>query len=122
MDAGHVMLGKVQYSFRAPRLAVTAHDFAFGRLLGLGSYSKVVEATMKSTGEKYALKVMDKQHILKERKGQYIKRERLILDQLDHPGVVKLCFTFQDEHSLSKKICVLMEGFLAFGTRAWFPE
>ncbi|CAI5530520.1 unnamed protein product [Closterium sp. Naga37s-1] len=96
----------------APRLALSARDFTYGRLLGLGSYSKVVLARRKSSKAAYnedegcppgcecALKIMDKRHIVKEKKVAYIKMERLILDRLRHPGIVRLLFTFQDEHSL----------------------
>lgn len=92
--------GTQKISFRAPQEPFTAKDFAYGKLLGLGSYSKVVKATKKDTGMIYALKIMDKLHIVKENKTSYVKLERLILDQLDHPGIVGLFFTFQDAHYL----------------------
>ncbi|KAH7296537.1 hypothetical protein KP509_26G027200 [Ceratopteris richardii] len=87
-------------SFRAPQAPFTAKDFSYGKLLGLGSYSKVVQATKKDTGVTYALKIMDKLHIVKENTLNYVKLERILLDQLDHPGVVQLHFTFQDAHYL----------------------
>lgn len=43
---------------------------------------------------------MDKKFITKENKTAYVKLERIVLDQLDHPGVVRLFFTFQDTFSL----------------------
>ncbi|CAM6126751.1 unnamed protein product [Calypogeia fissa] len=88
--------GKRVGAFRAPQENFTCHDFIYGKLLGLGSYSKVVRVKKKDTGQEYALKVMDKRHIMRENKVQYVKMERLILDQLDHPGVTRLHFTFQD--------------------------
>ncbi|KAE8682034.1 3-phosphoinositide-dependent protein kinase 1 [Hibiscus syriacus] len=48
----------------------------------------------------YALKIMDKKFITKENKTAYVKLERVVLDQLDHPGIVQLHFTFQDSLSL----------------------
>ena len=54
-----------------------------------------------AAGDECALKVMEKRHILRERKGAYVKMERVLLDRLrGSPGVVQLLFTFQDEHSL----------------------
>jgi 3-phosphoinositide dependent protein kinase-1 len=64
---------------------------------------QVVKATKKDTGITYALKIMDKHHIVKENKTAYVKLERIVLDQLDHPGIVRLFFTFQDAHYL----CIL---------------
>lgn len=64
-----------------------------------GNY-QVVRAKKKDTGNVYALKIMDKKFITKENKTAYVKLERIVLDQLDHPGVVRLFFTFQDTFSL----------------------
>lgn len=61
---------------------------------------QVVRAKKKDTGMVYALKIMDKKFITKENKTAYVKLERIVLDQLDHPGIVRLFFTFQDTFSL----------------------
>ena len=63
---------------------------------------KVVRAKKKDTGTVYALKIMDKKFITKENKTAYVKLERIVLDQLDHPGIVRLYFTFQDTFSLCR--------------------
>ncbi|KAI5003534.1 hypothetical protein ZWY2020_030694 [Hordeum vulgare] len=87
-------------AFRAPQEQFTAADFELGKIYGVGSYSKVVRARKKDTGNVYALKIMDKKFITKENKISYVKMERIVLDQLDHPGVIRLFFTFQDSYSL----------------------
>lgn len=76
-------------------------DFAFGRTLGEGSYSTVMAATDRQTGKEYAIKVLNKRHIIKEKKVKYVNIEKDTLNRLtDHPGVVRLYYTFQDEESL----------------------
>jgi len=76
-------------------------DFQFGRTLGEGSYSTVMAATDRQTGKEYAIKVLDKRHIIKEKKVKYVNIEKDTLNRLtDHPGVVRLYYTFQDEQSL----------------------
>lgn len=45
---------------------------------------------------------MDKKFITKENKTAYVKLERIVLDQLDHPAIVRLYFTFQDTFSLCR--------------------
>ncbi|CAL9078879.1 unnamed protein product [Musa textilis] len=87
-------------TFRAPQEHFTIDDFELGKIFGVGSYSKVVRAKKKDTGNVYALKIMDKKFIAKENKVSYVKMERIVLDQLDHPGIIRLCFTFQDAYSL----------------------
>jgi 3-phosphoinositide dependent protein kinase-1 len=76
-------------------------DFSFGQTLGEGSYSTVLAATDRQTLKEYAIKVLDKRHIIKEKKVKYVNIEKDTLNRLtDHPGVVRLYFTFQDERSL----------------------
>ncbi|KAK6512708.1 pkb-activating kinase-like protein, variant 2 [Arthrobotrys conoides] len=76
-------------------------DFNFGRTLGEGSYSTVLAATDRQTLTEYAIKVLDKRHIIKEKKVKYVNIEKNTLNRLgDHPGIVRLYYTFQDERSL----------------------
>lgn len=49
----------------------------------------------------YALKVLDKAHIKREKKTKYVLIERDTLKTLDgHPGIVRLFWTFQDLNNL----------------------
>ena len=76
-------------------------DFNFSRTLGEGSYSTVVAATDRQTLREYAVKILDKRHIIKEKKVKYVNIEKDTLNRLtDHPGIVRLYYTFQDERSL----------------------
>jgi 3-phosphoinositide dependent protein kinase-1 len=76
-------------------------DFNFGQTLGEGSYSTVLAAQDRQTMKDYAIKVLDKRHIIKEKKVKYVNIEKDTLNRLtDHPGVVRLYYTFQDERSL----------------------
>ena len=63
---------------------------------------QVVRAKKKGSEHVYALKIMDKDFIIKENKVSCVKLERIVLDQLDHPGIVGLYFTFQDARCLCK--------------------
>ncbi|KAK1774555.1 kinase-like domain-containing protein [Copromyces sp. CBS 386.78] len=76
-------------------------DFTFGRILGEGSYSTVYLATDRQTLREYAVKVLEKKHIIKEKKIKYVNIEKNTLNRLtEHPGIVRLYYTFQDETSL----------------------
>ncbi|KAI5204664.1 hypothetical protein AUEXF2481DRAFT_1177 [Aureobasidium subglaciale EXF-2481] len=77
------------------------NDFHFGRTLGEGSYSTVLAATDRQVHREYAVKVLDKRHIIKEKKVKYVNIEKDALNRLtEHPGIVRLYYTFQDERSL----------------------
>ncbi|TDZ30582.1 Serine/threonine-protein kinase PKH2 [Colletotrichum trifolii] len=76
-------------------------DFQFGGILGEGSYSTVFLATDRQTLKEYAIKVLEKKHIIKEKKIKYVNIEKNTLNRLtEHPGIVRLYYTFQDEGSL----------------------
>ncbi|KAK2628020.1 hypothetical protein QTJ16_002666 [Diplocarpon rosae] len=76
-------------------------DFVFGRTLGEGSYSTVLLATDRQTLKEYAVKILDKKHIIKEKKIKYVNIEKDTLNRLiEHPGIVRLYYTFQDSSSL----------------------
>uniref|UniRef100_A0ABM0GR04 non-specific serine/threonine protein kinase n=1 Tax=Saccoglossus kowalevskii TaxID=10224 RepID=A0ABM0GR04_SACKO len=76
-------------------------DFHYGKIIGEGSYSEVVLAKDISSGKEYAIKILEKRHILKEKKEKYVHREKEVLNKLySHPFFVKLYFTFQDSNKL----------------------
>ncbi|KAF9432166.1 pkb-activating kinase-like protein [Entomortierella beljakovae] len=78
----------------------TLADYVLGRTLGEGSYSTVVSAVDISNQLSYAIKVLDKNHIIREKKVKYVNIEKSALYKLEHQGVVKLYSTFQDRSSL----------------------
>ncbi|KAH3123033.1 hypothetical protein KXW11_007533 [Aspergillus fumigatus] len=55
----------------------------------------------RQTLKEYAIKILDKRHIIKEKKVKYVNIEKDTLNRLtEHPGIVRLYYTFQDERSL----------------------
>lgn len=64
----------------------------------------------------YAIKVLDKRHIIREKKVKYVNIEKNVLYKLDHPGVVKLYSTFQDSSSL----CKLQPPLVSFSLFSFF--
>jgi len=110
-------------ALRAPRAAYTIEDFDIEKVLGSGSFAEVVQAKLKKTGKSYALKMMDKRHVIKEGKAEYILRERKALNALRNEGIVNLCFTFQDRCSLflGMELCPGGELFDQIQTRKRLP-
>jgi 3-phosphoinositide dependent protein kinase-1 len=62
----------------------------------------------KKTGQSYAVKVLDKFHIIREKKQKYVNIEKLALIRMNHPGIVSLYWTLQDRNSLCR-IPVILE-------------
>jgi 3-phosphoinositide dependent protein kinase-1 len=85
-------------------------DFTFGRILGEGSFSTVYYCEEKQSKKEYAVinlylknkkvKVLDKRHILREKKAKYVSIEKEVLNRMIHPFIIKLFYTFQDTNSL----------------------
>ena len=61
---------------------------------------QVFKATEKATGKEFAIKVLNKRHIVRENKVQYVQVERAVLSRLNFPFFVFLYYTFQDANSL----------------------
>ncbi|GLE09644.1 hypothetical protein PINS_up021381 [Pythium insidiosum] len=75
-------------------------DFMFGATLGEGAYARVVHARMKETGAEYAIKIMEKRFIMKEKKVKFVMMERKVFTQLASERIVKLFYTFHDDNYL----------------------
>ncbi|KAI4496271.1 hypothetical protein M0804_000081 [Polistes exclamans] len=76
----------------------TPKDFIFGKVIGEGSFSTVYLAKDIHTSKEYAIKVCDKRHVIKEKKTEYVKREKEVLNMLATAkhSFVRLFCTFQD--------------------------
>lgn len=64
--------------------------YELGMLLGHGTFAKVYHARNVKTGEYVAIKVLDKERILKSGLVAHIKREIAILRRVRHPYIVQL--------------------------------
>lgn len=73
---------------RIDRWTISRDDIALGRKLGRGAFGEVCEATMKTTGEKVAVKTC-RETIPAAEKRKFLQ-EADILKQYDHPHIVKL--------------------------------
>ena len=96
----------------APKLNVSFSDFEVIDEIGEGSFGEVLLVRRKvrdqdtdegpsTTNQPVALKVMQKRHILKEKKGEFVRDERNALDLLRNvASVVQLQWTFQDYEAI----------------------
>ena len=74
-------------------------------VIGKGSYAKVVLVRRKANGSLYALKSMKKKYIEKKKQEKRILIEKEILKEIQHPFLVRMHSSFQNE----KKLFLLLE-------------
>jgi len=72
-------------------------EFHIGVTLGTGSFGRVKIAIHKQSNNVYAIKMLKKSAVIKLQQVEHILSERQILSHLDHPFIVKLSGTFQDD-------------------------
>eukprot|EP00761_Pharyngomonas_kirbyi_P001776 gb/GECH01001780.1/.p1 GENE.gb/GECH01001780.1/~~gb/GECH01001780.1/.p1 ORF type:complete len:408 (+),score=107.00 gb/GECH01001780.1/:1-1224(+) len=79
----------------------TKEDFIFGEVLGEGAFSRVFLARLKGTNNEYAVKIIEKELLVRHEKQSTIRMEKEVLNKLrNHPNIVNLYATFQDKENL----------------------
>lgn len=85
---------------RPDAIRVQLSDFELGRVLGEGNYSRVFLATWRSTGEKVAVKLIEKKKVERFKKQAEPLMEKHVLSITSHPSIVRLLHTFHDSACL----------------------
>jgi len=76
-------------------------DFEFLKVIGKGSFGKVLLAKRKDDGNIYAVKVLQKAQIMKRNEAKHIMAERnVLLKNIQHPFLVGLHYSFQTPDKL----------------------
>lgn len=79
---------------------VRLEDFELLKVLGRGSFGKVMLVRKKSDGKNYAMKILKKRAIIARNQVEHTKAERKILQSLQHPFLMTLRFAFQSKEKL----------------------
>ncbi|ORY97428.1 kinase-like domain-containing protein [Syncephalastrum racemosum] len=75
-------------------------DYAMKHTLGTGNFGRVHLARSKFTGRYCAIKTLKKEQVVKLRQTKHINNEQAILNNVNHPFLVDLWDTFQDDTHL----------------------
>ena len=75
-------------------------DFQPLKLVGKGSFGKVILVKYFNNEKIYAMKILDKEEIIRRKQIKHTKTERLLLEKLNHPFIAQLQFAFQDAKKL----------------------
>ena len=79
---------------------VSVHDFELIKILGRGSFSRVVLVKKKDSDKQYAMKILLKTELKKRNQVEHTNAERKILSNYKHPFIVKLYYSFQTQDKL----------------------
>ncbi|XP_065069949.1 microtubule-associated serine/threonine-protein kinase 2-like isoform X3 [Rhopilema esculentum] len=83
----------------------TENDFEYCKLISNGAYGSVFLVRHKTNRERFALKKMNKHHLMHKNQVQQVFNERDIMTFAENPFVVTLVCTFETR----KHLCFLME-------------
>lgn len=72
-------------------------DLKLHRIIGVGAFGRVWLVSHRARDTVYALKVMDKKEIFQKKMTKGVMREKNVLASVEHPFIVGLVATFQDD-------------------------
>ena len=75
-------------------------DFDLLKVIGKGSFGKVMLVRKKDNAQIYALKTLRKEQLLKRNQIQHTQAERNIIQNVSSPFLASLAFAFQNENKL----------------------
>ncbi|XP_025199282.1 serine/threonine-protein kinase 32A isoform X2 [Melanaphis sacchari] len=93
---------------------VNFDHFEILRAIGKGSFGKVCIVEKKNSRQMYAMKYMQKSRCIERDALKNVLREMEILTKLEHPFLVNLWFSFQDEEDLFMVSDLLLGGDLRY--------
>uniref|UniRef100_A0A0N5AT60 cAMP-dependent protein kinase catalytic subunit n=1 Tax=Syphacia muris TaxID=451379 RepID=A0A0N5AT60_9BILA len=75
-------------------------DFDRIKTLGTGSFGRVMLVKHKSSGQYYAMKILDKQKVVRLKQVEHTLNEKRILQAIDFPFLVNMQYSFKDNSNL----------------------
>eukprot|EP01111_Echinosteliopsis_oligospora_P017939 TRINITY_DN7979_c0_g1_i1.p1 TRINITY_DN7979_c0_g1~~TRINITY_DN7979_c0_g1_i1.p1 ORF type:complete len:527 (-),score=118.88 TRINITY_DN7979_c0_g1_i1:93-1673(-) len=85
---------------RFRRRRIDQSDFDTVKIIGRGAFGEVRLVKHKESGELFAMKKLHKDEMLKKEQVAHVRAERDVLVSANVTWVVKLFYSFQDEHNL----------------------
>ena len=81
-------------------ITITKNNFECLKLLGTGSFGRVLLVRLTSNNTLYAMKILDKEQLKEKRQEEHTKTERDLMVKINNPFIVNIKFAFQDDTKL----------------------
>eukprot|EP01136_Pigoraptor_vietnamica_P031307 Opistho-1_new@91705 len=115
----------IQISFKKQdSKGLTINDFELLKVIGKGSFGKVMQVRKKDTKRIYAMKILTKSHLVERDEVAHTRSERKILAKNTNPFLVGLKFSFQTKEKIYLVLDYINGGELFFHLQneGKFPE
>ncbi|XP_045655245.1 RAC-alpha serine/threonine-protein kinase isoform X1 [Ursus americanus] len=96
---------EMEVSLAKPKHRVTMNEFEYLKLLGKGTFGKVILVKEKATGRYYAMKILKKEVIVAKDEVAHTLTENRVLQNSRHPFLTALKYSFQTHD----RLCFVME-------------
>ncbi|KAF7251505.1 RAC-alpha serine/threonine-protein kinase, partial [Varanus komodoensis] len=96
---------EMEISMTKPKHKVTMNEFEYLKLLGKGTFGKVILVKEKATGRYYAMKILKKEVIVAKDEVAHTLTENRVLQNSKHPFLTALKYSFQTHD----RLCFVME-------------
>ena len=93
---------------------ISKSSFKFLNIIGRGGFGKVWKVYSKKYKSIYAMKEMSKTKIIDKRSEVSVKAERNLLERMNHPFIINMHFSFQDNEHLYIAMDYLTGGDLRY--------
>jgi serine/threonine protein kinase len=81
-------------------LKISLRDFEILKVIGRGSFGRVLLVKCHIDKKLYAMKVLSKDKLIKTHQIFHTKTEREIMERVSHPFIIRMHFAFQSEYKL----------------------
>ncbi|KAJ1888886.1 Serine/threonine-protein kinase, partial [Kickxella alabastrina] len=107
-NSGHI---RVQYCFnKKDSTPLNIEQFDLLKVIGKGSFGKVMQVRKRDTNRIYAMKILSKSKIVMRSEVAHTLAERNVLAKINHPFIVPLKFSFQTPEKLYLVLAFITGG------------